>query len=385
MKIFLSYASEDRPVAQAIQLALRAQGHDVFFDRDDLPPGEEYHARIRRAIGRSDLFVFLISAASLDAGSYTLTELEIAQASWKHPAGRLLPVMLQPIPIERIPVVLKSVTLFAPEGDVTASVAHAVHRIAGARRRTRLLRIVLPALAAAVVAGAWLLGGGGEDAMARVPAGNFTMGDDENSVRRELYVDGFRIDRHEVTVARYRAFLAATGAVHAPDDWDALDPVADGDLPVIGVDWHDASAYCAWEGKRLPTEAEWEKAARGTDARSYPWGETPPTPAHANFLNSADSAYGGGLVAVGGRAAGVSPYGVHDLAGNAAEWVADWFSEGVSPADVRNPLGPASGEAKVIRGGGWRDPAQHIRTTARFQASPQTRNDDMGFRCARSD
>lgn len=385
MKIFLSYASEDRATAQAIQLALCAQGHDVFFDREDLPPGEEYHARIRRAIGQSDLFIFLVSASALDAGSYTLTELEIAGNAWKHPAGRLLPVLLSATPLERIPVLLKAVTLLQPEGNVPASVAHAVHRLATAHRRSWLIKGAVASLAVVSIAAAgvvWWRGGRGGEGMVMIPAGVFTMGDDENAPRREIYVDDFHLDRDEVTVARYRQFLEATGAVNAPEGWETVDFARDRELPVTGVDWHDASAYCAWAGKRLPTEAEWEKAARGIDARMYPWGDASPMYDLANFQNYSPGAYEGGLAAVGTHPAGDSPYGIHDLAGNAAEWVADWYSESVTSSDVRNPGGPDSGTGKVIRGGGFRETAEHLRASARFHASPQTRSEDVGFRCA---
>lgn len=383
MKIFLSYASEDRATAQAVALALREQGHDVFFDREDLPPGDEYHARIRRAIERTGLYVFLISPAALDAGSYTLTELEIAQASWKHPAGRLLPVLLLPTSFERIPVVLKSVTLLQPEGNVPATVAHAVHRIAQARRRSWLIKAAAGSLALAVAAGIGWLSGRGHDGMVSIPAGNFTMGDDERAPRRDIYVGGFRIDRYEVTVAHYREFLEATGTVNAPEGWDRVDFALHGELPVAGLDWFDASAYCAWVGKRLPTEAEWEKAARGADARIYPWGDAPPAAEHANYQNYSPDVYAGGFAAVGSHPSGASPYGVHDLAGNAAEWVADWYGEGVSSSDVRNPKGPDGGTDKVIRGGGLRDRAERITATARYYANPQTRNEDVGFRCVK--
>src|ERR671915_2471716 len=111
MKIFLSYASEDRVVAEQIRLALAAQGHNVFFDREDLPPGDEFHSRIRRGIEASDLLIFLVSPHALDAGSYTINELEIAQKTWPHPAGRLLPVLLHRTDLKRLPNYLKSVTL----------------------------------------------------------------------------------------------------------------------------------------------------------------------------------------------------------------------------------------------------------------------------------
>ena len=136
MRVFLSYSSSDRTLIEPIYLALCAQGHTVFFDRAGLSAGEEYNVRIRRAIENSHLMLFMVSPESLDAGSYTLSELAIAQKTWQHPAGRVLPVILRSIPLERIPPYLKSVTLLEPEGDLTASVADQVYRIAETRRRT---------------------------------------------------------------------------------------------------------------------------------------------------------------------------------------------------------------------------------------------------------
>jgi hypothetical protein len=155
MRVFLSYSSSDRTLVEPIYLALRAQGHTVFFDRADLPAGEEYDARIRQAIEKSQLVLFMVSPDSLDPGSYTLTELAIAQKTWGHPAGRVLPVILRPISLERIPPYLKSVTLLEPQGDLTASVADQVYRIAQARCRARLKNAAAVLVAAVVCAGAY--------------------------------------------------------------------------------------------------------------------------------------------------------------------------------------------------------------------------------------
>ena len=209
------------------------------------------------------------------------------------------------------------------------------------------------------------------------------MGNDDDSPRRDVYVDAFHLDRYEVSTARYRRYLDATHS-QPPDGWEDVDAARDADLPVVGVAWNDADAYCQWAGKRLPSEAEWEKAARGTDARTFPWGDSPPTADQANFANAATNAYRGGLARIGTHPAGRSALGIDDLAGNAAEWVADWYAEGFSPSDRHNPKGPASGTGKVIRGGGWHDPAPRISATRRFFADPATRSDDVGFRCARS-
>src|SRR5215217_8787307 len=126
MKIFLSYASEDRAIAEQISLALAEQGHDVFFDREDLPPGEEFHGRIRRAIEGSDLLIFLVSAKALDAGSYTISELDIAEKTWPNPAGHVLPVLLDHTDIKALPNFLMSVTVLQTQGNLVALVGDVV-------------------------------------------------------------------------------------------------------------------------------------------------------------------------------------------------------------------------------------------------------------------
>lgn len=394
MKVFLSYASQDRAIADEIHRALLDQGHDVFFDRDDLPPGEEYHARIRRAIEQSDLFVFLVSPDAIDAGSYTLNELDIAGKAIRNVSGRVLPVLLRPTPFDRLPAFVKAVTVLETSGNIPAAVADAVHRIDRDRRRGSRLKLggAVAVLALVAVGAWWLRAAGGPAAEITgkdgapavfVPAGNFVMGDNEESPRRELYLDAFYIDRFEVTTGRYAKFLAATGSSHPPEGWDDLDLARGGDLPVVGVDWNDAVAYCRWAGRRLPTESEWEKAARGNDERRYPWGNDTPMPDRANFQNAAPEAYDGGLARVGTHEAGRSPYGVHDLTGNAAEWVADWYSESFPVAAVRNPKGPDSGEGHVIRGGGRFDPLERLTVTRRMHGNPDLRGEDIGFRCAR--
>jgi formylglycine-generating enzyme required for sulfatase activity len=392
MRIFLSYASEDRASADAIRLALEGDGHDVFFDREDLPPGGEFHTRIRRGIEQADLVIFLLSPKTIDAGSYTLTEISIAEKAWPRPDGRILPVILERVDIHDLPPYLTSVTLLETPGNLAAEVAASVDRIARARRRKRWLKLVPFAVvfALAVGAAAWYfanrglaikrVGQDGAPAML-VPAGKFVMGDDESTPRREIFVGPFYMDRFEVTTSRYSKFLTDTGAEFVPDLWDTL-PADGGELPVIGVSWTEANAYCHWAGRRLPTEAEWEKSARGTDARPYPWGAASPTIDLANYQNSAPDAYGGGLSAVGKHASGKSPYGVEDLAGNAAEWVADWHSDSFKTDEVYNPHGPAEGDKKVIRGGGRYDRAERLVTAARQYASPETRGEDIGFRCA---
>ena len=389
MRIFLSYASQDGEAAKSIYLALRDQGHELFFDRTDLRGGDEYHNRIRAAIERTHLFIFLITPDALDAGSYTLTELTIAEKSNR----RLLPVMLRETEIAQLPASLQAVTIHRSDGNLTASVAVEAHRIAGELWQKRLKQFALAGAIAAVVAAVIFYGVAawkkqayvGKDGAPTVliPAGRFIMGDDENSPRREIFVDSFNMDKYEITVGRYGAFLKANGNVKPPEDWETADLQSGSELPVVGVDWYDAEAYCKWAGKRLPTETEWEKAARGKDERNYPWGNDPPLPDHAQFSKPAKNpVYKDGVARIGAHPKGTSPFGIYDLSGNVWEWVNDWYAESFRRDDVRNPKGPENGTHKVMRGGGWYDPPDRITATKRMYAEPAQRDDEVGFRCA---
>ncbi|MER3423189.1 MAG: formylglycine-generating enzyme family protein, partial [Nitrospiraceae bacterium] len=204
--------------------------------------------------------------------------------------------------------------------------------------------------------------------MVLVPAGSFPMGVPKGDrdggrdeyPRHEIFLGAYYIDKYEVTNGRYLEFVKATGH-RIPQNpkspsrtlWkgDQI-PESIADRPVINVDWYDADAYCRWAGKRLPTEAEWEKAARGTDDRRFPWGNTEPTHKHLNYNQQWQGEKT--LMPVGSYEAGKSPYGAYDMAGNVWEWVADWYDPlyyEKSPA--KNPKGPESGTAKVLRSSGW--------------------------------
>jgi formylglycine-generating enzyme required for sulfatase activity len=186
--------------------------------------------------------------------------------------------------------------------------------------------------------------------MVWIPAGEFLMGSNDDRAdekpQREVYLDGFWIYKYEVTVAQYRRFCEATGR-RMPDapEWGWRD-----NHPMVDVGWKDACSYAAWAGMRLPTEAEWEKAARGTHGRKYPWGDQ----WHKTKCAPGDTF---GTQPVGSHPSGASPYGCMDMAGNAWEWCADRYDQHYyTIAPTRNPTGPsavAAGGCRVVRGGGW--------------------------------
>ena len=229
-----------------------------------------------------------------------------------------------------------------------------------------------------------------ETPMVEIPAGEFAMGldgvqalEDERPMHR-LWLDRFSMDLHEVATEQYAEFLAATHRP-APWQWNEGDLSQTRDRPVIGVDWSDADAFCRWKGKRLPTEAEWEKSARGTDGRLYPWGNQVPRKDLANFALGARFSYSQVLMPVQSYEQGKSPYGLYHMAGNVWEWVQDWYAVSyyeVSPE--RNPQGPEQGQFKVLRGGSWSDLPKYLLTYGRFKLPPDTRNSYTGFRCAKS-
>ena len=225
--------------------------------------------------------------------------------------------------------------------------------------------------------------------MAPIPAGEFWMGVDgmigleDERPRHKVWLDDYGMDLYEVTTGRYARFLAATGRT-PPWLWESVDLSIHATRPVIGVDWHDAEAYCRWTGKRLPTEAEWERGARGTDERRFPWGNQTPTADLANHALGARFSYSQALMPVGHYVTGTSPAGLSDMAGNVWEWVQDWYgSTYYAHSPEKNPTGPELGTFKVLRGGSWSELPKYLLTYGRFKLPPGTRNAYTGFRCAK--
>jgi len=260
--------------------------------------------------------------------------------------------------------------------------------------------------------------------MVFVSAGKFLMGapvgegEDDEAPQHMVNLDAYWIDQTEVTNAMFSAFIADTSYKTGAEktgrsnvinnsqfeetkgaDWQHPQGPSSNlsDLenhPVVHVSWNDAAAYCKWAGRRLPTEAEWEKAARGTEGQDYPWGNAPEAGNLVNFADiSSDIDWaviyindGFKFTApVGSYPDGISPFGALDMAGNAYEWVADWYDSGYYSQNInQNPQGPSSGAEHVMRGGSWSDGSSGVRTAGRDKLKPSNSSAIGGFRCALS-
>ncbi len=241
--------------------------------------------------------------------------------------------------------------------------------------------------------------------MIYIPVGDFLMGseaedaDDEEGPEHNVFLDAFWVYQFEVTNSQFAEFVETTGYTTTAEEegysrvrvdgsfedsygayWGAPEGVgssveAKQDHPVVHVSWYDAQAYCEWVGGRLPTEAEWEKAGRGTDERIYPWGDSAPNSSLANY-DSEDT------VSVGSYPAGASPFDVMDMAGNVWEWVQDWHDlDYYNASPSSNPQGPSDGTSRVLRGGGHGNTDWRLRVTSRFDHIPEYTGDFLGFRC----
>lgn len=229
-----------------------------------------------------------------------------------------------------------------------------------------------------------------------IPAGVFTMGTDESidsdgrvdeTPQHSVDLPGYSISKYPITNAQYKEYVKSTGCP-APSHWKSKRiPKGKEDHPVVNVSWHDAAAYCGWASAsmgnaiRLPSEAEWEKAARGSDGRIWPWGsDQPPTKDHCNFNRNV-----GGTTPVNAYPEGASLSGVLDLCGNVWEWTANWYAKeyySVSPEQC--PAGPQSGDYRVVRGGAWFFSESGVRCAFRYSYGPDLRGESVGFRVVRS-
>jgi formylglycine-generating enzyme required for sulfatase activity len=225
-----------------------------------------------------------------------------------------------------------------------------------------------------------------ENQMILIPAGDFKMGEDEEGATDEypmhtVLLNAFLLDKYPVTNADYKMFVDITGH-RPPPHWIGIGgtyPIDQADHPVVNVSWHDANAYAKWVNKRLPSEAEWEKAARGQKGQVYPWGDAFRKD-NINCNNEHE-----GTTSVKEFPNGVSPYGVMDMCGNVCEWVEDWyFDEYYKNSPIDNPPGPPGGQYKVVRGGFFGENKAGVRCASRHYAPPAAMQEHVGFRCAKT-
>jgi len=258
------------------------------------------------------------------------------------------------------------------------------------RHLTEIAALAQPSTMVTIPAGPFFLG---SKRVTGDPIGNWAPFDDTELPQHRVSLDTYEIDRDEVSLGEYLAFLQQR-KLYPSDElqkliWHVITihSIPDRTLsrwPALYVTWEEAKELCAAKHTRLPTEAEWEKAARGSEGSLFPWGDTAPNPTLAMFgqyhVHEIPI-----LAAVDSHEAGKSPYGLRHMAGNAAEWVEDWFgSDYYASMPERNPPGPTSGRYKSVRGGSWKSHPVMLRTATRGGSSPDQRSATIGFRCATS-
>lgn len=466
-RIFLSYSSDQRMLAERIVISLRGDGHQVFFDRETLPASAAFHGQIRRDIRRSDLMVFLISPRSVRSGSYAITELRIAQREWGTARFRVVPMMVERTPLETIPPLLREVTMLEPEGDPVGELTHAVDWVLRRNRRRRLLQIAGVAGGVLVLGGASLAAyragvaawaGSDEDAstvptatvegsgslsevvaelgavaarrarpvsratnpvsvvelpggvplrLRKIAGGEFTMGAPRaewqglmSEAQHEVEVAPFWIGETEVTQAQWRAVMGTNPSVctagcgpeypvqhvshgeavalaNRLSELEGLDACYAGSGQ--GTVWLDRG--CA--GYRLPTEAEWEYAARAGSRGRYSFGDD--VYLLCRHANGRDQTRGRGAsqalatLPCDDGEVGLAPvasfeanaWGLYDVQGNVWEWVWDT---------------PQAREGqRIIRGGSFLDTEERLRVAERNDAPRTYQRESVGFRLVRGE
>jgi serine/threonine-protein kinase len=322
---------------------------------------------------RADLYSMAIIVYEMLVGRVPFTGTLPVTVILKHLHEAAPPLrQFNPAVPRHVEAVLLKVLSKRPENRYQ-SVAEFLHALAGASRMIRHESTPSSAAQPQMV-----VGPDGKEYI-HIPSGEFKMGSrqDSENPSRKVYLDGFYISRYPVTNAEYHAFVEGTGYT-PPQHWqDGIYPAWAADHPIVYISWHDAAAYCRWARGRLPTEAEWEKAARGTDECRYPWGNTfDATRCNCRESNIKETTPVGKY-----SPSGDSPYGVSDMAGNVWEWVLDWcVPDQVDAQSIRNPMGPATGKAKVIRGGSYYNNERLVTCFARDHALPEICAVNYGFR-----
>lgn len=414
MRVFLCHASEDKPRVRELCQLLRRDGFEPWLDAEQLLPGQDWEFEISSAVQSSDVVLVCLSSISVGKTGYVQKELKrVLEAAEYRPEGRIfvIPVRLDDCPVPNRLNQWQYADLFASGGYerlFSALQSRAEGRDGAPARasanqpdshppglppakpvRKRAIVTASAVLVLAVCASGIYMKFRTQPArslalqvqpqdpvppgMVRISGGRFLMGrngfrDSTTSPAHEVTVEAFYLDAAPVTNARYRLFLQTARSV--PD----RKPTGASDWPVTEVTWDDADAYCLSLQKRLPTEAEWEFAARGADGRLYPWGEV---------FNAEAANYEGSKIGhpetVASRALNLSPFGAADMSGNVWQWCADDY--GAYPGGVSGF--PIPKGAKVLRGGSYQSDAWHVTSLTRNLELPSKRSRAIGFRCAK--
>ena len=397
LRVFLCHAKEDKPAVRDLYRKLAGDGFQPWLDEEDLLPGEKWAPAIRKAVRECDVVLVCLSTRSTRQG-FVQKEIAFAlDAADEHPEGTiyLIPLRLEECDVpdrlrewhwadlrddagyERL---VRSLRKRAADLGPAPAGSDAPHRVVDPLPLAPRQPAWPPPSGHAI--GDTIINPTDGASLLWVPAGEFLMGSNDGypdeAPQRSVTLDGYWSYTTPVTAAQYHRFCkAAVRQMPEPSSWGWED-----DHPVVSVSWNDARAYCEWAGVALPTEAQWEKAARGTDGRAYPWGNEWDPAMCANAVGRTM----GGTTPVGRYPDGASPYGCLDVAGNVWEWCADWFAKAHYPqSPERNPTGPSSGVSRVLRGGSWSfDNSHYFRCAYRNHYDPDNRYSDFGFRAART-
>jgi len=416
MLVFVCHASEDKPQVRELCRRLRADGIDAWLDEERLLPGQDWEMEISAAVEQSDAVLVCLSRSSVEKVGYLQKELRrVLDVAEYQPEGRIfvIPVRLEDCAVPARLNRWQYADLFVENGyellrqslvegvaghKQTAASARAAQPLVlapGRRRRRRLawaIAAIAVAAAAAGIGALWRprpapvmssppaisgLAAPAEaipDGMVAIPGGRFLMGksdDGESSPAHVADVKPFLIDRDPVTTAQFAAFLRSSNRV---SQWNGSAAPNFSNQPATRVTWDEAAAYCLAGGKRLPSEVEWEFAARGTDGRLYPWGEA--------FDPAAVNSFEAGLgrsEPVGSRPLNQSPFHVRDMSGNVWQWCADDYR----PYEGHRSEFTIPSQAKAIRGGSFQSAKNNVTAVARNLELPSTRSPVIGFRCAK--
>ncbi len=441
LRVFLCHASQDKPAVRKLHRYLKQHGIQPWLDQEDLLPGENWEVEIPRALNASDVILVCLSKNSVNKEGYVQKEISFAlDKALEKPEGTIfiIPAKLEDCDVPKRLNRYQWVDLFRPDSNkrlllglnkratsigtdvlpviledtsvVKLPENQAIRKVfmwAGGLLAFALLALAVWKISqfptapdmtqtppAITIVSTPTLGSDStiiseKDGMTLVyvSEGEFTMGSNDGLLDEmpvhQLYLDAFWIDRTEVTNKQYGICVAA-GMCEAPVQTGSLTrsnyfgDAKFNNYPVISVDWKRAKNYCEWANRRLPTEAEWEKAARGTNGYIYPWGRELPD---SNLLNYNDEI--GDTVEVGQYSDGASVYGALDMAGNVLEWVSSLYQP--YPYTIYNGReNMGSLDARVLRGGSLSFGDYHVRTTYRVKTNPTTSSVVIGFRCARS-